>query len=96
MPRKLRVYGWTAAFYLPPDHEMLKDPRVRPWHRQQRAIVAATSQKEAARIAGADRPSQLFNLSETGNDIELSVALAEPGVIFVGEATGARKYYRLK
>jgi hypothetical protein len=35
-----------------------------------------------ARAAGVKYPRQLFNLGETGNDNELRIATASPGVVF--------------
>jgi hypothetical protein len=47
------------------------------------AIIAATSQVEAARLAGYQRPSQMHSLAETANDQAEAVALPRPGVVFV-------------
>lgn len=63
---KLQVYGWVSF-------------RGRT---QSREVVAAHSLAEVARIAGYKRPSQLFNLEDTGNGPEIAAALSEPGVIF--------------
>lgn len=70
--RPLRVYGWTGTDY-----------RLRTTHNQSRCIVAAHSKAEAARLAGYDRPSQMFNLCETGNDREIAEAVQESGVVIV-------------
>ena len=63
---KLQVYGWVSF-------------RGRT---QSREVVAAHSLAEVARLAGYKRPSQLFNLSPTGNGPETAAAMSEPGVIF--------------
>jgi hypothetical protein len=93
--QRLKVYGWTASPAIPADHPFASDPTRKPWHGQVRAIVAATSQKKAAEIAGYATPRQMWNLTETGNDQELEVALAEPGVVFIAPDQGGRPtYYR--
>ena len=74
MARKLKVYGWQGW-----RNEAMNERHARY---QTREIMAAPSQSAVARAAGFKRASQLFNLCETGNDEELRVALAEPGVIF--------------
>ena len=69
--RKLKVYGWQSF-------------RVECSSRskQTREIVAASSKIEAVRLSGRTRLSELFNLCETGNKIELEVALSNPGQVF--------------
>jgi hypothetical protein len=62
----MKVYGWQ-------DH--------RNGVGQVRAIVAASSKAAATRCAGETDARRLFNLCETGNDIELQVARAKPGVV---------------
>jgi len=71
MARKLRVYVWEGVRGECPTHSPMT-----------REIVAATSQVEAARIAGVRSPRQLFNLCETGNADELATARAEPATVF--------------
>lgn len=68
---KLKVYRWQSHRRECPTH-----------HRQTHEVVAAKSKAEVARIAGYDRPSQMFNLAETGNARDVATAMAEPGVIF--------------
>jgi hypothetical protein len=67
---KLKVYGWQGWRREAPG-----------WHHQTREICAARSRAEVGRIVDR-KPSALFNLEETGNDEELKVALAQPGVVF--------------
>lgn len=64
--RKLKTYRWV---------QMLKGG-------QYEMIVAAHSKAEVARIAGYDRPDQLWNLGETGNKDDIETATAKPGQIF--------------
>lgn len=89
MPRgvrkTLRVYGWTAHFS---DENLGKRLGVPEWVAQCRAIVAATSKSEVARLAGAGYPAKLFNLCETGNAVEIGIARAQPGRIFVAPIHG--------
>lgn len=66
---KLKVYGWGGYTPDPP-------------YQQARMIVAAKSQAEVARIAGVKRPAQLWNLTETQNDLAIATAMAEPGTVF--------------
>lgn len=51
-------------------------------HRTTTEIVAATSGAAAARAAGFDRPRQLFNFCETGNDEDIKQAMIAPGTVF--------------
>jgi hypothetical protein len=44
--------------------------------------MAARSKAEVARAFGVNTPSQLFNLSDTGNAEEITQAMTAPGVIF--------------
>lgn len=67
----IKVYGWQSF--------RRECPTI---GRQTREIVAARSKKEAARLAGYARPSQMFNLCETGNPKEIEVAMSEPGAVF--------------
>ena len=50
---------------------------------QVRAIVATTSQKEAARIAGVALHELRNYWSTTRNDVELKTALSAPGTLFL-------------
>lgn len=64
---------------------------------QRRAIVAASSQKEVARIIGCPLYEIREWWCETGNNRELDVALAEPGVVFHADLNFAkREYVRLE
>jgi len=49
---------------------------------QTRELCAAKSKAAVARITGCKYAYQLFNLGETGNELEVKVALSEPGVVF--------------
>lgn len=66
MTKKLKVYGWTGMSTYP----------------QSRNIVAAYSVAEVLRITGMSRHDWNNGGDETGNDEELSIALAEPRVVF--------------
>jgi hypothetical protein len=57
-----------------------------------REIVAAKSKADAARLAGEDHPRRMFNLHETGNDVEIQVALARPGVVHWVAMSGPDDY----
>jgi len=80
MSRPLKVFAWQGL-----RRECPPGPN---GGRFTREIVAATSKADAARKAGAfsrsgrPAPNSLFNLSETGNDLEIARAMSEPGVIF--------------
>jgi hypothetical protein len=65
---KLKVYG---------GNEMVAG-------KQMRAIVAAHSMNEVARLLDAT-VYQVRNWAETGNKRERETALAEPGTVFVAE-----------
>ena len=71
MSRPLKVYGWVGW------HKDAPGP-----HRQTREIVAAHSKAEAMRLGGLTRREFEHSGCETGNEEELRVALAEPGVVF--------------
>ncbi len=77
--RKLKVYGWLAVVE-PGEAEILGLPS---HYVQVRAVVAATSRASAARLAGYDRPMQMFNLCETGNTEEIEAAMSDVGAVFV-------------
>lgn len=74
MPRPLKVYGWQG--------DRRECPPQRNGGHQTREICAARSQAAVARIAGERGPWALFNLTETGNAIEIAQAMSRPGVIF--------------
>jgi len=88
MKRKLKVFGWQGR--------RLECPRAPNGDCSTREIVAAKFASEAARLAGYDRPAQMFNLCETGNAGEIAKALSEPGVIFWGplDAFGRDREWR--
>jgi hypothetical protein len=69
--QKLKVYGWTGA----------RRGQV-PGHGQTREIIAAKSAAEARRITGINAYTWRQSADETGNEQELAVALAKPGVVF--------------
>lgn len=59
-------------------------------HRQMRAVVACTSQKAAAAVTGQTLGEIRTYWCETGNAVEVELALSQPGVIFVGSLNSAR------
>ena len=72
----LKVYRWTGA--------RRECPRAPNGSRQTRELCAAHSKAELARIVGvkSSHSPELWNLSETGNDGDIAIAMAEPGVVF--------------
>ena len=68
---KLKVYTWQGFRNELPGH-----------HKTTTEVVAAASQTAAARAAGFDRPRQLFNFCETGNDEDIEQAMSAPGTVF--------------
>lgn len=72
--RLLKVFGWQGW--------RSECPPALNGNKQTREVVAAKSKAEVARIAGKKYANQLFNLGETGNSLELQLALSKPGVIF--------------
>ena len=82
MRRKLKVYGWTGR-----RHEANAP------HHQTREIMAATSIAEIVRLLGCRR-SDLFNVCETGNAIEIATAMTEPGINFWKELDDVRGLFR--
>ncbi len=70
--KPLKVFSWQSfRAECPPNGNL-----------QTREIVAARSKAEVVRIAGKKYTYELFNLGETGNSLELELALSRPGVIF--------------
>lgn len=70
MARKLKVYGWCGyriECKLAPNGS-----------RQTREICAAHSIAEIKRIYGVNP----WNICETGNEKEISIAMSSPGTIF--------------
>lgn len=82
MTRKMRVYGAYLG--------------LRGVRGQVRAIVAATSGREAATHMGVTYQDYAHNGCETGNDHEIELAMAEPGVVFYAplKGDGRRSYQR--
>lgn len=74
MPRPLKVYGVM---------NFRQECPVSPNRgRQTRDVVAARSIAEAARLIGvSDRFMRVYG-SETGNDVEVEICMADPGVVF--------------
>ncbi len=96
-PRKLKVYSWQASPVIPANHPIRSESGWASHYTQVEAIVAARSQAEVARLAGYDRPSQMFNLGETGNDAAIKAATSEPGTLFIKHMGGGRpSYHRYK
>ena len=83
---KLKVYSWET----PTTQAETKALGDEPWQAQAVAFVAARSRAEVGRLAGVDRPSQLFNLGETGHSIDCATARARPGVVFIRSMNGRR------
>lgn len=54
-------------------------------HVQCRQIVAATSQRAAAEAMGVTLREFRFRGSETFNDVEVGLAMAKPGTVFVAD-----------
>ena len=72
--RRLKVYRWQSS--------RSECPRAGNGSRQTVEILATTSKKKAAEIAGERGPWALFNLGETGNEQSIAQAMSQPGVIF--------------
>lgn len=68
--KKLKVYSWQDF-----------SRRFGTRHGQVRRCCAATSKAEVGRIMDK-KPHQLFNLTITGNKLEVAACLANPGVVF--------------
>lgn len=64
--------------------------------KQVRAIVAATSQKEAAGLTRESAKSIATHWPETGNEIEIETALSKPGVVFVSTGLTTRDFYEFR
>ncbi len=72
--KPLKVFGWQSF--------RAECPPAPNGNLQTREIVAARSKAEVIRIADKKYTYELFNLGETGNSLELELALSKPGVIF--------------
>jgi len=80
MKKTLKVYGWIESAGSPQSRRIAT--RHAPHHSQVRMIAAATSGAAAARLVG-ETPRRLWNFGDTENAVELEVALAEPGIVFI-------------
>ena len=74
MARQLKVYGWRGR--------RLKSKSERNHHGQTREIMAAYSVAEVLRATGMTRGDWNHSGCETGNALELELALANPGRVF--------------
>lgn len=61
-------------------------------HKQCRAIIATTSQAKAADSVGVSLSHFRGYWSETGNEVELSTALAKPGQVFMERGSRDRDF----
>jgi len=79
---KLKVFGSNCVHS---NARLRKDLGDHPHHNQARFVVATTSKAKAGELfPGYFSAGDLKNfMSETGNERELEVCLAEPGVVFV-------------
>ena len=75
----MKVYGWTGRRN--PREFQAHFPDAPSWNIQTREFVAAPSKAAVYRITGG-RPSEHFNITETGNKRELEIATANPGVVY--------------
>lgn len=87
----LKVYSWLGAY--PPGMERPADKSHRV---QARCVVAVRSMAEMLRIAGLTRSSVPY-ISETGNAVEVPLALSKPGTVFFQDdlnyTPGAARYF---
>lgn len=74
MTRPLKVYAWQG-------HRPGAHPDT-PWNNCTTEVCAAPTVAAVLRATGNTRRSQLFNLGTTGNENDIAVAMAEPGVVF--------------
>ena len=73
MPRKLKVFAWMGHRGAASDLNPNRNP-------QTREIMAAPSMAAISRQL--DFSPRSVDMMETGNEVEIQVAMAEPGVIF--------------
>jgi len=78
----LKVYRWVEHDGYDLQKQFPEWAKTNRHSIQSENIIAAKSKAEAARLAGYKRPSQMWNLGETGNVISCGVALNQPGVVF--------------
>jgi hypothetical protein len=85
MARSLKVYGWGGWWY---------DERNPGTHQQARFIMAAHSMAEIKRLLNK---TQLWNICETGNKVEVPLALADPLGLYVCplDDIGRSSYYKV-
>jgi hypothetical protein len=76
--RTLKVFGYILATYGDESARLGQASHVR----QCRAIVAATTKKEAAEKFGISMHEANGFMSETGNDEEIALAMSKPGQVF--------------
>lgn len=79
----MKVYGWQSF-----RSEATPAPN---GSRQTREIMAAKSVAEVLRVAGMSRYEFNQSGTETGNDEELRVATARPGVVFWTELNSSHR-----
>ena len=84
----MKTYGWQEC--ASDEQGSRVAHRTAPWHVQLRCIVAAKSKAEVGRIVG-ENPRTLFNLGETGNDLEKRVAAIALGRVFITSLNHAPK-----
>ncbi len=89
--KRLKVYGWTALIR-EPERSLVG---IEAHRIQGRCIVAASSMAEVGRLLNR-RPGSLFNLCETGNAQELTIALAKPRTFFAAKLDGPRTYHEVQ
>lgn len=75
MARKLKVYGWQSF-----RNGTL--PNGRKFYGQTREIMAAPSAAEVMRVTGMTRSEWTHSGCETGNEHEVELAMAFPGVVW--------------
>jgi hypothetical protein len=73
MPKKLKVYSSSQYF--------VKEPSIR----QCRAVVAAPSKKRAAELLNHSMYTFNNYASETGNPMDIELAMASPETVIVRE-----------
>lgn len=86
--RALKVYGWTALLRTAERQQLGLPSHVI----QCRCIIAAESMAEVGRLT-KQRPTNLFNLCETGNAREIEIAMQKPKTFFVAPLTSYRDPY---
>lgn len=77
---KLKVFVTDHARI---NRDLLRAVGSSDWAQQGKAIVATTTQANAARLFGMSTHMLRAYGSETSNDEQIRVAMSEPGVVFV-------------